>query len=1321
MSWRLFVALVLLGSGGTAAAEQVLNLGLFAYRPKPVLEARFTPFVDHLSAALPGVEVRLRVLTQAEIQSALANNELDLVFTNPVHYIGLREHNALSGAVATLVNIQNGRPVSALGGVIVARAGSETPRSLSELEGLRIAVMGRTYMGGYTAPAMSLHEAGLDLESIDWLQLGEPQDRVINAVLRGDADAGFVRTGIIEQMVAEGRLQPGKLRVVNRQALPGFPFEISSRLYPEWPMVALPHIDPQVARRLTAALLAFEPDAAAMQAAGIYGFTVPADYAPVERAMRALGLPPYHLPPEIVLADVWAEYRVWLAALVSVGLLVASLAGGLFVTNRHLRRSRREAERAAARFEREHLHLRTLLNSLPQIIWLRDVNGLFLSCNERFEQLAGLPEAALAGRHPDEFSAALRSLCLEPDAVDAAPGARRARDLSVVFASDGHEELLEIVRTPVVTPDGQAIGMLGVGQDITQRMRQREELAQQRRRLNDIIEGTRVGTWEWNVQTGEVSFNDLWAEMIGYRLAELQPVSIETWQRFAHPEDFRKSGELLEKHFRGELDHYECEARMRHRDGSWVWVLDRGAVSSWTEDGEPLLVSGTHQDISTRKRAEAEKQELLLRLQNLAEHVPGFIYQFRLRPDGTVHFPYASPGVEAICGLSLATVREDAWSVLRSVHPEDRERVAAGLNQSARTPGPWHDQFRMCHADGRVLWVEGSASPLAQEDDSILWHGYLRDVTALKEHETQLDRIAHYDPLTGVPNRRLMMDRLRQAVARTRRGERQLGVCYFDIDGFKEVNDRCGHACGDALLVEIVGRLQKLVREQDTLARLGGDEFVVLLEGLEGPEQARSAIKRMLASLREPFELEGGKVRVSASFGLAMCCAADEREPDALLREADQAMYRAKRAGRDCCHVFNPDEDRVSLERHRHMDRLRIAMDRREFTLFYQPKVDLLDGSVIGTEALLRWQHPERGVLAPGAFLPELENTALELELGSWVLTTALRQADRWNDMGLEQVVSVNVSPAQLLAPDFVAQVADAMADCPRVRPEQIELEVVEHATMGNLEQAARILAQCRALGLRVSLDDFGTGYSSLSYLRRLPVDMLKIDQSFVRDMLQDPSDLGIVESVLRLARAFNRPVIAEGVETPAHGAMLVHLGCRLAQGYGIGMPMPPEDLPSWWSRWSAERPWERLIESPAKREQLFLRVVARCHLDWVEGVRRRVFRGLVETLPAGEEQCQFSHWYRGIGAADFGPDPEFEALGPLHSYLHALGDEMIQLVRAGQHVQARARLPAFLEASTGLCRGLRRLAGESDAGREVFPGLFAGDPPEILDIRAAN
>jgi len=448
-----------------------------------------------------------------------------------------------------------------------------------------------------------------------------------------------------------------------------------------------------------------------------------------------------------------------------------------------------------------------------------------------------------------------------------------------------------------------------------------------------------------------------------------------------------------------------------------------------------------------------------------------------------------------------------------------------------------------------------------------------QDITRLKLHKDELQQIAHYDTLTGVPNRHLLADRIEHAISRTRRSGKLLAVCYLDIDDFKPINDQHGHAFGDRVLVMITDQLKRAMREEDTLARLGGDEFVLLFTDIVHIDEVHIVLERLLTASNTPLQVDGIIVSVTASIGVSIF-PTDDVDADTLIRHADQAMYQSKEAGKNNYHIFNPNQGRQLHEHRIYQQRLQKALENKEFVLHYQPKVDLISGEVIGAEALIRWQHPEKGLLSPATFLHYLNGIALESAVGEWVINSVLEQIATWHADGLSLVISANISADHLLHVDFADRLRLSLDRNPSVNPANLELEILETAALSDLIQAAKVLTRCREFGVQISIDDFGTGYSSLTYLRKLPVDTLKIDLSFVRDMLNDPEDLSIVLSVVQLARVFNRSVIAEGVETLEHGEKLVQLGCRLMQGYGIARPMPAKQIPGWIDQWKEKAVW---------------------------------------------------------------------------------------------------------------------------------------------------
>jgi diguanylate cyclase (GGDEF)-like protein len=400
-------------------------------------------------------------------------------------------------------------------------------------------------------------------------------------------------------------------------------------------------------------------------------------------------------------------------------------------------------------------------------------------------------------------------------------------------------------------------------------------------------------------------------------------------------------------------------------------------------------------------------------------------------------------------------------------------------------------------------------------------------------------------------------------------------VVYLDLDGFKAINDRHGHDAGDQVLITLAQRMKQVLREGDSLARLGGDEFVAVLIDLEDQSSSRTMLTRLLAACAQSIQVGEHSLQVSASLGVTFYPQEQEIDADQLLRQADQAMYQAKLAGKSRYHMFDATLDSSIRGHHESVERIRLALENQEFVLHYQPKVNMRSGQIIGAEALIRWQHPEKGLLLPAVFLPVIEDHALAVSIGEWVIDTALTQIELWQAAGLDLKVSVNIGARQLQQSDFVDRLKLILIKHPQVMPGSLELEVLETSALEDIAQVSQVIEACAQIGMMFALDDFGTGYSSLTYLKRLRVAALKIDQSFVRDMLEDPDDLAILQGIIGLAVAFKRDVIAEGVETVEHGSVLLHLGCELAQGYGIARPMPAAQMPQWAAQWQPDAAWD--------------------------------------------------------------------------------------------------------------------------------------------------
>ncbi|MFZ6681032.1 EAL domain-containing protein [Undibacterium sp. Tian12W] len=719
--------------------------------------------------------------------------------------------------------------------------------------------------------------------------------------------------------------------------------------------------------------------------------------------------------------------------------------------------------------------------------------------------------------------------------------------------------------------DGKAVRIVGTLADINEKKLIEAELRKREQRLERVMLGSDLGYWDWDLLSNTFKVSARWETMLGYEPGEMN-VSPEHWADHIHPDDVKASHMSLDRHIKGQTASHELELRLRSKSGEWRWILTKGAVVAWDEHGKPLIMSGTHTDITEQKMLELTQREAATVFSSSFEGI------MVVNPMGCI--TKINPAFSRITGYTDKEVYGKSTRILAS--GRHAASFYADMWKAVKEDDFWRGEIWNKRKNGEIFPELLSISAVRDAIGEIQHYvGIFTDISELKTHEAELDRMAHYDPLTGAPNRRLLADRLSQAVNRAKRTNKSLAVCFLDLDGFKEINDKYGHASGDRLLIGVTENLKHVLRADDTLARLGGDEFAVLLSDISSAEESAMVLDRVLAGVSKPIQIDLKSISISASIGVSLY-PDDNVDADTLLRHADHAMYQAKEAGKNRYHLFDPENDRKAQQRRQVLERLEIALDHDEFILYYQPKVDLISGEIVGAEALIRWQHPNRGILAPGEFLPHIYGSKLEKPLGEWVIRAAIQQAYHWQLRGIAVRVSANISAHHLLAPEFCDYLQAALRVHPYFQASNFELEVLETAAIADMEQAVAILNRCRQLGIHFSLDDFGTGYSSLTYLRKLPVDTLKIDQSFVRDMLTDVEDLDIVEGVIRLAGAFDRQVIAEGVETMAHGAKLLELGCRLAQGYGIARPMPADQFVEWSVRWKSEARWRDLRTRPA-------------------------------------------------------------------------------------------------------------------------------------------
>ena len=823
-----------------------------------------------------------------------------------------------------------------------------------------------------------------------------------------------------------------------------------------------------------------------------------------------------------------------------------------------------------------------------------------------------------------------------------------------------HDENKALLALPVVRQDeiGQLVGGFN---DLLKKLGQREVLLQQ------ILDTSSVAIFMIDMQGRITRANQRMGEMFTMPPDEL--IGSE-YVALVHPSEREVARQKMMALLASQVSSVDLDRLYWRADQTDFWGHLTGR-QLFDANGAKLGLVGVIADIDVRKRAEARLQLAASVFTHAREGI------LITSADGTIID--VNDAFTRITGYAREDVLGQTPRMLKSGH--HGAGFYADLWRELTATGHWYGEIWNRRKNGEVYAEMKTISAVRDVQGNVLQYVALfSDITPIKEHEKQLEQIAHYDVLTTLPNRVLLADRLHQAMVHASRYRQILAVAYLDLDGFKAINDTFGHETGDQLLIALSARMKATLRESDTLARLGGDEFVAVLFDIGSASASAPMLGRLLSAAAEPVLVNGRALQVSASVGVTFYPQADEVDADQLLRQSDQAMYQAKVAGKNRYHVFDADQDRNVRGHHESLEHIRRALTADEFVLYFQPKVNMRTGAVIGAEALIRWQHPEEGLLPPSVFLPVIENHSLAIDLGEWVIAHALTQMAAWRAEGLHIPLSVNISARQLQQSTFPNRLASILAAHPGAWAGDLELEVLETSALEDLIGVSRVMKACRELGVEFALDDFGTGYSSLTYLKRLPVSLLKIDQSFVRDMLDDPDDLAILEGVISLASSFRRQVIAEGVETVEHGKMLLQLGCELAQGYGIARPMPACELPKWVASWRPDANWSNL--APVDREDYPLLFAATEHRAWIAAMDEHLKDARKEPPAIDLHLCRFGQWLDTDGQNRYGEHPDFWRIDHLHRQVHSVAKRLTE--------RRNEQDPETLQAGFGELHGLR-------------------------------
>jgi diguanylate cyclase (GGDEF)-like protein/PAS domain S-box-containing protein len=1029
-------------SANEPSYSETVKIGFLSFRSQQYTQQRWQPLVDYLNQSIPQRKFELVVLYYPQMNQAFAERKIDYLFTNPQHFTQLNQ-KANFTPLATIMPLAEGIPVNQFGGVIFTRRDRGDINNLEDLSERTIAAPDSQSLGGYLMQKWELARSGEQVHRVEFT--GMPHDQVVYRVLEGHADVGFVRTGVIEEMVRENKVEWQALKIINPDLNSSFPHVHSTALYPEWPFSAMPNTSRALNKQVAMALLSIQPQDKAAKSGRFYGFSPPGNYTPIESLMLKLDVLPRD---DFSWHDVYQRYpnQVFIGLFTVIGITTLLFIIVVF-SNLRLKRTSKERDQ--------------LNQSLQEI-------------NDNLENLVNVRTQAL-----EETELRFR-------------------------------QMFERHASPMLLIDPE---------------------------------------------TGEIiDANAAAAKFYGYNLPQIKAMNI--YQINILPkEQVALERQLAVKEQRNYFvfPHQLANGEIRH-----VEVHS----SPVTIDGKNRLFSIIH-DVSERIKAEERLQ--------LHDTALDYAANAIAITDQNAMIIWANKAYSALTGYQSDEVI--GQSLYHPDHANENDRQLYQQIQSIVRKGEvWHGILHQTHKNGDRYYEEVTITPVRDKERNIRnFVAVLQDITERRDAEQQIQNLAFFDALTNLPNRRLLIDRLETVMAQTQRHHSHGALIFLDLDHFKILNDSHGHQVGDKLLQEASGRIKDCLRTGDTVARFGGDEFVILLTELDdnavkAAQQANHVAEKVRKELSRPFFLalneSGATLEHSTSASMGITVFQDHEKPiDDLLKWTDMAMYQAKASGRNEIRLFDPKmqtqlDERASLEQD-----LRKAIEHEQLELYYQPQVDS-KGRILGTEALLRWHHPERGMVSPAQFIPLAEETGLILPIGNWVLENACRQLAEWrNDPKLCLIqLAVNISAKQLRQSNFVQQVKD-LIDQYQVNPLMLKFELTESVLLSHKQDSIKKMNALRVLGIQFSMDDFGTGYSSLSYLKQLPISQIKIDKSFIQDLGKDQMDEVMVQAIMNLGQSFQMSVLAEGVETDAQFEILQSYKCQFYQGYLFSHPLTLDDF----------------------------------------------------------------------------------------------------------------------------------------------------------------
>ena len=806
-----------------------------------------------------------------------------------------------------------------------------------------------------------------------------------------------------------------------------------------------------------------------------------------------------------------------------------------------------------------------LANLIPSGIVITDAQRRITFVNKDFEHLTGYSCQELIGK-PCSILQGPDTDLKQIQAIRNALNEQKTFVGELVnYKKDGSIFWNELSINPIFNNNHQLTQFIGIQRDITAKKLHQTELTLSEQRFRELSNAAPTLIWQADCHKNRFWFNKSWLEFTGRSLVEELN---QGWMEGLHPEDQAPYMSIYNRSF-DKKDAFRIEYRLRRADGEYRWIDGQG-VPQFSSDGVFEGYLGTCTDITDVRNSKAATDYF-----DIAHEM---IYSTNL--DGMI--VDCNQRFSEITGYSRDDVIGQNVRILKSgEHDKD---FYVQMWQAILNQGFWRGEIINRHQAGHHITLMTTISVVPDSQNKPKRYlAVASDISSIIEKRQHFEQLAHYDNLTGLANRLLLMDRLNHAMSGVKRRGGFIALLFIDLDGFKSINDHYGHEMGDEFLIAISHKMKEAIRDTDTLARLGGDEFIIILDELNNTHYLEVAIPRILAACNAELFLRETAIKVSASIGISLYPKENEGfdiDVEMLLAQADQAMYVAKQRGKNCYHQFDRTQDQIIITRNNSIEAIRLGISRDEFELHYQPKVNMATGEVYGFEALIRWNKNHTELLAPSKFLFIVQNHPLGIELGYWVIKSALKQLNTWNEHGLKTSISVNVDARQLMQTNFIEILAAEINKQPNFKGGSLELEILETTAIEDRLLVSKVLNRCLELGLELALDDFGTGYSSITYLRDFPVKTIKIDRSFIMGISHSEQDFNLVSHIIHMANDMGKHVIAEGIESIEQGELLLSMGCELGQGYVIAKPMPASHVLAWVKDWQSYPTWLKATKS---------------------------------------------------------------------------------------------------------------------------------------------